>query len=151
MLSCQHSIEVEMGSAVDTEVEKAEVQKILNQYINALENKSIKTLAEIFPQNNDIALLDGNDSTKFIGWEAVKTRYQEHFNFYEKLDVQFRDLVIKVHSSRKISWLSCVFDWDYLSQGRQGATKDLRATWVLQKTDKKWRVVQAHFSFAKVK
>jgi ketosteroid isomerase-like protein len=150
MVGCQQSKEVAEELAVDVEAEKLEVQNILNQYLSALKNKNIKTLAEIFPQDNEIVMFDGNDSRRFIGWDAIKTRYQEHFNSYEKIDVQVRDLIIKIHSSGEISWLTCVFDWDYLFKGRQGATKGLRASWVLRKKNDKWEVVQVHFSFVKV-
>lgn len=148
--SCQQGEEVVEEPVVDVEAEKVEVQNILNQYINAMKTKSIETLAEIFSQDDDIVMLDGNTTKRFISWDAIKKRYQEHFNSYDKLDVKFRELNIKIHASGVVSWLSCVFDWDYLSQGRQGETKGLRATWVLQKKNGKWKVVQVHFSFAKV-
>ena len=150
MVDCKQGEEGAVESAVDVEVEQAEVQNILNQYIIAMETKDIDTLAEIFSQDDDIMMLDGNTSRRFIGWEEVKTRYQEHFNYYEKLDIQIRDLIIKIHSTGEISWLTCVFDWDYFFQGRKGSTKDLRASWVLQKKNGIWELVQVHFSFAKV-
>ena len=148
--ACQQGEDVAEEPLVNVEAEKMEVLNILNQYINAMQTKSIETLAEIFSQDDDIMMLDGNTTKKFIGWGAIKTRYQEHFNSYEKLDVKFRELNIKIHASGVVSWLSCVFDWNYLIQGRQGETKGLRATWVLQKKNSKWKVVQLHFSFAKV-
>lgn len=148
VVGCQQSEEVE-ALAVDVEAETMKVQNVLHQYINAIKAKSTNTLEEIFSQNDDLLMLDGNTSRTFIGWEAIKSRYREHFNSYENLEVKFRDLSVKIHASGKVAWLSCVFDWNYLSQGERLSTDGLRATWILEKMNNEWRVVQLHFSFPK--
>jgi ketosteroid isomerase-like protein len=68
----------------------------------------------------------------------------------KKLYVTFRDLVIKIHASSEVSWLSCAFDWNFQAQGEQISTDGLRATWVLEKRNDKWKIVQLHFSFPKL-
>jgi len=150
VFNCRQAEESAPEAAENIEVEKAAVRNIVHRYIEALENRSMEDLAGIFAQDDDTVLLDGNDSRRFVGWEAIETRYREHFSFYERLEVKIRDLRIQVHSSGEVSWLACVLDWDYVFQGRAVAARGLRASWVLRKRNGDWRLVQAHFSFAKV-
>ena len=136
-------------TAVDIQSERAKVKSILNKYIKALTTKDMGLLSEIFAQDEDIVMLDGNTSRGLVGWNNLKERYQEHFAAFEKLDVTFRDLVITIHASGEVSWLACVFDWTFLTKGKQISTEGLRATWVLEKRNDTWKIVQLHFSFPK--
>ena len=142
-------IETAEKTAIDIQSEKAKVQSILNRYVKALTTKDMGLLSEIFAQDEDILMLDGNTSRRLIGWNNLEERYQEHFAAFEKLDVTFRDLVITIHDSGEVSWLACIFDWTFLSQGKQISTEGLRATWVLEKRNDTWKIVQIHFSFPK--
>jgi len=147
---CKKQVEeIAEKTVVDIQYEKAKVQSILNKYIKALTTKDMRLLSEIFAQDEDIVMLDGNTSRRLIGWNNLKERYQEHFTSFEKLGVTFRDLVITIHDSGEVSWLACVFDWTFLTQGKQISTEGLRATWILEKRNDTWKIVQLHFSFPK--
>jgi uncharacterized protein (TIGR02246 family) len=148
-LSCQQQgAEVEKTEA-DIQSEKIKVQSIIHQYIKALTTKDMELLSEIFSDDEDMVMFDGNISKQFIGWEALKGRFQEHFDSYEELEVAFRDQVVKVHASGEVAWLSCILDANLLVQGQEGRISGLRATWVLEKRNGNWVIVQAHFSLPK--
>ncbi len=146
-MGCRQSEKSLEEAVTDHESEKAKVQIILDCYTEALRTKNTGMLAEIFSQDDDVVMLDGNTPSRFIGWEALKERYQAHFDSYEKLDITYRDLIIKLHASSEVAWLTCVFDWNCIFQGQRLSTEGLRATWVLEKKNGKWKIVQVHFSF----
>ncbi len=120
----QQGTEPVENSVVDIQAEKAEVQAILTQYGTALAAQDINLLSEIFSQDEDIVMLDGNTSRRLIGWHEIKERYQEHFAVLEKLDVTYRDLIIKIHDTGEAAWLACVFDWTLLNRGKKFLRKD---------------------------
>jgi len=64
----------------------------------------------------------------------------------EVKDISFRDVVIKIHASGKIAWLSCYEDWNYIEQGQSISLKDGRMTWVLEKLNGNWVIVHVHWS-----
>jgi len=150
-VSCQQQGEKarEEAAIVDIEAEKAKVQSVLNQYVKAWEIEDIELLSKIFSQDDDMVTFDGNIAKRFVGWEAWKERLQEHFESYENVDISFRDQIIKVHAASNVAWLSCILDANFLLQGQQGSLKGLRVTWVLEKRNGNWVIVQAHFSLPK--
>ncbi len=151
IISCQHGEKVTEQATANIESEKVKVQLILNQYIKALTTKNMELLSEIFAQDEDIVMFDGNISERFVGWEALKGRFQEHFNSFEKLDITFKELDIKVHAFGEVAWLSSILDANLLNQGQQGIISGLRVTWVLEKRNQNWVIVHAHFSLPQVK
>jgi uncharacterized protein (TIGR02246 family) len=122
------------------------VESIIGQYIEALTTKDMERLASIFAHDEDLVMFDGNSPVRFVGWEAVKGRFQDHFDSFEQLEVSSRDKTVKVHASGEVAWLSCVLDANLSSRGQQGSIRGLRVTWVLEKRDSQWLIVQAHFS-----
>ena len=148
---CHKGEEVSELITENIESEKAKVRLILDQYIKALITKNMELLSEIFAHDEDMVMFDGNISERFIGWKALKGRFQEHFNSYDKLDITFRELDIKVHASSEVAWLSCILNANLLNHGQQGSISGLRVTWVLVKRNQNWVIAHAHFSLPQVK
>jgi uncharacterized protein (TIGR02246 family) len=147
----QQGKEVTEQTMVNIESEQVKVQLILEQYIKALTTKNMELLSKIFAHDEDMVMFDGNISKRFVGWKALKGRFQEHFNSFEKLDITFKELDIKIHASGEVAWLSCILNANLLNQGQQGSINDLRVTWVLEKQNQNWVIVHAHFSLPQVK
>jgi uncharacterized protein (TIGR02246 family) len=132
----------------DLNTEQARVHSLLNRYVEAWESEDIRLFSEIFSNDENLLVLDGNSSRQFVGWNAFKERLLGHLESFQDIKISFEKERIRIHESGKAAWLSCVFTADFLYQGKPGRMDDLRATWVLEKRNGDWVVVQAHFSFA---
>jgi hypothetical protein len=63
---CQQGEEVSEQIMEDIESEEVKVQLILDQYIKALTTKNMELLSEIFAQDEDMVMFDGNISERFV-------------------------------------------------------------------------------------
>ena len=134
---------------IDTTYEKKSVQTMLNRYAEAWRRKDIDLFDDLFSDDTDMVILDGNSSERFIGWISWKQRLQKHFGSFENVDISYENTVIKISKSGKFSWLSCIANTEYTYKGKPGIMNGLRMTWVLEKRNKNWIIVHAHFSFPK--
>jgi len=140
----QESEEVAEEPVVDVETEKASIQAIFDKYAEAWKLSSIDHFSEIFSQNVDTVIID--TQKKYVGWEAWKERIQNSFDSISDVNVTFRDFSIKVHPSGTIAWLSCLEDATWISQDQPDEVKGMRVTWVMEKKEGKWVIVQGHWS-----
>ena len=130
---------------VDIEAEKAQVQSVLDQLVQAWETEDVEMLSKIFAADVVIfSVYAGTD--RFVGWEAYKEFYIKWFEAVENIDVSVRDQVIKVNASGNTAWFSEIEDWNWVAQGEPASVEGVRGTGVLEKRDGNWVIVQAHFS-----
>jgi uncharacterized protein (TIGR02246 family) len=145
--SCQKAEEVVEEPAVDVEAEKANIQSIFDQYAKAWKTKNIDLFAEIFSHDADMVIFD--TETRYDGGEAWKERLQNSFDLIDDINITFRDYSIKVHPSGTIAWLSAFEDATWTtSEGQADKVEGMRITWVLEKTEGKWIIVEGHWSFS---
>jgi ketosteroid isomerase-like protein len=143
--SCQKQNK-ETAPPVNIEAEEAKIKEVLHQYAMAWKDEDMDMFSKTFSHDDDLVVFDGNIAARFVDWEAWRDRLQEHLESYENVDISSRDLLIKVHASGDVAWLSCLLDADFLYQGQKGEMKGLRATWILENRQGSWIIVQAHFS-----
>ncbi len=142
--SCQQGEEVAEEPAVDVEAEKANIQSVFDQYAKAWKTKNIDLFAEIFSHDADMVIFDAE--TRYDGWEAWQERLQNSIELIEDVNVTFREYSIKVHSSGTIAWLSAFEDATWTLEGQPDEVTGMRITWVLEKIEGKWIIVEGHWS-----
>ena len=129
---------------VDIEAEKASIQPVLDQYANAWKALDIDKFSKIFSHDEDLMIFDTQN--RFDGWEAWKERLEKSFDLIKDVKVTFRDYSIIVHPSGKIAWLSTLEDAAWISQDQPDELNGIRVTWVLEKREGRWVIVQGHWS-----
>ncbi len=142
--SYQQGEEIAEEPAVDVEAEKANIRTVLDQYAEAWKSSNIDHFSKIFSRDVDMVIFDSQK--KYVGWEAWKERLQNSFDFINDVNITFRDYSIKVHRSGTTAWLSSLEDATWISQDQPDEVKGMRVTWVLEKIEGKWVIVQGHWS-----
>ena len=148
ILACLFLI-ISCNSSLDISIEKDKVKQVLYKYSEAWHSKNIDLFSRLFSNDADMIIFDGNSPERFVGWIAWKERLQKHFSLFENVDISYEDVDIKVSNSGEFSWLSCIANTKYTYDGKPGIMSGLRITWVLEKRNKNWRIVHAHYSFSK--
>jgi hypothetical protein len=147
--SCQQKgEEVAEEPAVDVEAEKANVKLVMEQYVKAWKTLDMDLYSSIFSHAEDLVIFNV-DKERTVGWEALKEGVLKSFEQYKDVEATFRDVVIDVHVSGGVAWLSCLEDWNYVFQGEPGTSVGVWTTWVLEKQDSIWVIVHAHWSSPK--
>jgi uncharacterized protein (TIGR02246 family) len=142
--SCQQGGEVAEEPVVDVEAEKANIQSVFDQYVKAWKTLNIDLFAEIFSHDADMVIFDAE--TRYDGWEAWQERLQNSIELIEDVNVTFREYSIKVHPSGTIAWLSAFEDATWTLEGQPDEVTGMRITWVLEKIEGKWIIVEGHWS-----
>ncbi len=133
---------------IDVEAEKAKIQSIFDQYVQAWKTQDMEMFAEIFAPDEDLVVVFTDEAEPFVGWESFKDAINKWFESLEagSGDVSFRQQAIKVNASGTVAWVSCTEDASFIYQDQPFSVKGARVTWGLEKRNGKWVIVQAHFS-----
>ncbi|MFQ5769643.1 MAG: YybH family protein [Candidatus Heimdallarchaeota archaeon] len=140
---------ISCSDEIDTTSERLGVQQILYKYAEAWRVKNMDLFSELFSNDVDMIIFDGNSSKRFVGWIAWEQRLEQHSVYFQNVDISYENEVIKVDKSGNIAWLSCIANTKFTYQGKPGIMSGLRMTWVLEKRKNNWIIVHAHFSFPK--
>jgi uncharacterized protein (TIGR02246 family) len=143
---CQQGEEVAEEPVVDVEAEKANIQSLFDKYEEAWKAKNIDLFAEIFSQSADMVIFD--TETRYDGGEAWIERLQNSFDLVDDINITFRDYSIKVHPSGTVAWLSAIEDATWNSEGQANEITGMRITWILEKLEGKWIIVEGHWSIS---
>lgn len=138
------SIIISCTTKVDIEAEKASIKLILDQYATACKSLDIDQFSKIFSNDENLLIFDTYD--RFNGWESWKERLVKSFKSIEDVEVTFRDYVINIDPAGKIAWLLSIEDAQFVMQGEPSNVEGMRVTWVLEKRDGNWIIVQGHWS-----
>jgi ketosteroid isomerase-like protein len=138
-LSCQVEVNVEN--------EKARIKTLFDKYSEGWKELNIDKFSQIFLTNNDLVII--TNTHKYIGWDSWKANIVEYFSFASNAVISFREEIIIVHPSGKLAWLSAVEDANWMKGDESKIVRDMRVSWVLEKIDGDWKVVQGHWSLAK--
>jgi len=145
---CQQGEEPVKEPVVDVEAEKANVQTVFDQYAEAWKAQNIDLFSEIFSHYADMVIFD--TQTRYDGWEAWQERLQNSFGLIENVNVTFREYSIKIHPSGTIAWLSAFEDATWTSEGQPNEVTGMRITWILEKIEGKWVIVEGHWSVSEL-
>jgi ketosteroid isomerase-like protein len=131
---------------VNVEDEKTSIETLFNNYSDAWKELDIDKFSKMFLTSSDLIII--SNEKKFIGWDSWKNSLLDFFNSASKVVVTFKDHLIYVHPTGKLAWLSVLEDADWIQAGESLSIRDMRVTWVLEKIDGNWKIVQGHWSLA---
>jgi len=138
--------EIPAEPVVDVEMEKANVQAVLDNYARAWETLDFELFSNVFSHDSDLVIFSAVPSKSYTGWESFKEDIEKTFAENEAVEVAFRDVVINVHGSGDLAWVTCHEDWKLINQDEIVSDEGARMTWILKKRDGQWVVGHAHWS-----
>jgi len=138
LFSCTKSIE--------REAEKSNVETVLSNFIEAWETKNMPTISQIWSHDEDMINFGTDAAERWVGWEAMKEKYSQMFDSFEKIDFVISNQSVKISQSGVTAWYSENMDGSFIINGEEISVKDLRVTGVLEKRDGNWVIVQRHVS-----
>lgn len=146
-VSCtEYNKEKEEDVVIDLELEKKNVELVLEKYVIANETQEIGLVKEIWAPNEDIVIFGTDSDEKLIGWEQIKDALQKQFDTFEDTYISVRDQVVKVNNSGNVAWFSEVINYNYIYKGEAQSYEGIRFTGVLEKINGNWYIVQSHMS-----
>jgi ketosteroid isomerase-like protein len=124
----------------------SDISKIFDKYEKACKEKDMGLLSSLFAHDDDIVVIPAFIDSWMIGWKNVKTVYENIFTEEADFIVSHEDVIIRVHPTGKIAWVSCYQTW--ISEFRDSPVEYIytRLTCGLEKQNGKWCIVQAHWS-----
>ena len=131
---------------VDIEAEKAQVQSVLDQWIQVVETENLELFSRIMAHDPDMVTFGTDAAERWVGWEALNESLQKQFESFETKGISIRDQVIKISELGNVAWFSEIGDWDLLAQGEPVSLKGMRFSGVLEKREGSWVIVQFHTS-----
>jgi ketosteroid isomerase-like protein len=136
-------------AAVDLEAERAAVAKAVDASIGWFATKDFDLLYSTLADDPDYFVFQPNSRGTVKGIQQSRERsvmFRDPDAKY--LSHEIRDLRIHIHPSGEVAWFSAILDDCGEYGGQKVCWLDTRWTGVLEKREKRWVVMQMHFSFA---
>jgi ketosteroid isomerase-like protein len=145
---CQQAEEAaeEPEPVVDIEAEKANVKSVLDRINMAFETEDMEMLSKCFSRDPDMVIFGTDADERWVGWDAFAEAQQRFFEAQDESDMSTRDLVIHIHETGEVAWMSYLMDWKGKALGEPFEFTGIRMTGVLEKQDGNWVIVQWHGS-----
>lgn len=129
------------------------VKTVLEKYETAMQEGDVGAVSELFSHDPDVVVINAWKSKRVIGWKSIEDHYKQLFsgiqdaeNATEEFKLIHSDLVVKLFASGNAAVLVCRQDFQGKREGKTYTWGDFRTTWVLEKQDGQWRIVNAHWS-----
>jgi uncharacterized protein (TIGR02246 family) len=137
------------GSTSATEPAKTavtQVRAVMDQLAKAWQAKDMAAVTRIVAHDPDMIWIGTDAAERWVGWEQLKASSERQFAALEKVKVTAHDRVVTVSQGGDAAWVFELWDMDVVSGGQPAKIKDLRSTFVLEKRQGHWLLVQGHIS-----
>ena len=119
------------------------VKTTLHNFTDAYRNRSMKALFESIAPDADVVMYGTGADEKCIGPEQIRTQVERDWAQSENAALLFD--WTSVSSFGPVAWAASDGGFRVRASGKD-ETIPARATFVLEKRDDRWLIVQAHFS-----
>jgi len=128
--------------------DEIEIKKTINSCFGWAKDKDLELFYSLIAHDtNYISVSPGKRVVKCFEDVKEKVPFWMNPDFkYVKHDL--RDLRITFAKCREVAWFYCILDDINTFKGEPAEWRDTRWTGVVEKRDRKWVIVQQHFSFA---
>jgi ketosteroid isomerase-like protein len=145
LFACKEQEKKNKSNADDLDLIKASI----HSSIGWAKNKDFGLLYSVIANDSNYLEVDPNP-----GIIKGIARFRNNESFWRSPDFKavrydIRDLTINLSQKGDVAWFYCVLDDVNEWKGQPASWINTRWTGVLEKRDRKWVIVQMHFSFAK--
>lgn len=145
VISMSFAVQADGGPAAA----RALIEKTIRASIGWALNKDRPLLESVLAHDDRLFMFQPDSRSTIAGWDQFVKQFDSWMDpRFKATRFEIRDLRIDVSRSGNVAWWACVLDdlgeWD----GKPVGWKDARWTGVLEKREKRWVIVQMHFSLA---
>ncbi len=130
----------------DIEKETAAVSERLNQWIRALENKDAEMLKDVICDDSGMVFFGTDLQERWVGRDEFITAQKEFFKATSDSRLEVYNKTIQISKSGTVAWTSCMMNWDIMAGEQPMHLEGLRGTFVFEKREGNWMIVQGHGS-----
>jgi len=131
--------------------EKKNIENAVNNVIGWAVNKDFDLFFNTISDDSNFVSVTPYDRVKFGFKEVLNdTAFWANPNF-KAIRHKIHDLKINISNSGEVAWFYCRLDDINTWKGKPANWENIRWTGVLEKRNGKWRVVQQHFSWPKIR
>ena len=134
------------GGDAAPDQDAAEVNALLDKYIQAFRTKDLALASEVYAHDADLIVYGSSPSDRRKGWAQTEQYLKTYFAAVDGIEIVLKERNIKVHKSRRVAWFAQVLEWIEAEGGKFYAMNGLRITGVLEKRDHNWVIIQLHAS-----
>lgn len=122
-----------------------EIQKLLNNYVVAVNTLDLELGSEIWSQNADISFIHPRGHQK--GWEDIKSSfYLGTMGNFSKRTLRLKNISIRILND-ETAWADFYWDFDAVFKHDGSSLKSQgRETQIFRKEKAGWKIVHVHYS-----
>jgi len=118
------------------------IQKMWDSFIDG----DIDAFSQTMSKDEDMVTFGTDASERWDSWQELEDSVAIQFDAFDVISVDRKNKSLKISNSGNTAWFSETVDWEFLSNGKTEAVKDIRYTGVMEYRKGKWKIVQFHCS-----
>ena len=118
------------------------IQKMWDSFIDG----DIDAFSQTMSKDEDMVTFGTDASERWDSWQALEDSVALQFDAFDVVSVERKNKSIKISNSGNTAWFAETVDWEFLSNGKPEAVKDIRYTGVMDIRNGQWKIVQFHCS-----
>ena len=118
------------------------IQKMWDSFIDG----DIDAFSQTMSKDKDMVTFGTDASERWDSWQALEDSVALQFDAFDVVSVERKNKSLKISNSGNTAWFAETVDWEFLSNGKIEAVKDIRYTGVMEYRNGKWKIVQFHCS-----
>ena len=118
------------------------IQKMWDSFIDG----DIDAFSQTMSKDEDMVTFGTDASERWDSWQALEDSVALQFDAFDVISVDRKNKSLKISNSGNTAWFSETVDWEFLSNGKTEAVKDIRYTGVMEYRNGQWKIVQFHCS-----
>lgn len=122
---------------------KSEVTAVLKKLADSYADRNLKNVLSCFAPDSDVVLYGTGADEKRIGIEQIQAQVERDWSQTESAAISFD--WISTSGAETVAWAAADGEFRFRANG-QDMSLPARMTFVLEKGNGAWRIVQSHFS-----
>ena len=133
-----------VNTFADPTYENAEslIQKMWDSFIDG----DIDAFSQTMSKDEDMVTFGTDASERWDSWQELEDSVALQFDAFDVISVERKNKSLKISNTGNTAWFSETVDWEFLSNGKTEAVKDIRYTGVMEYRKGHWKIVQFHCS-----
>ena len=118
------------------------IQKMWDSFIDG----DIDAFSQTMSKDEDMVTFGTDASERWESWQELEDSVALQFDAFDVISVERKNKSLKISNTGNTAWFSETVDWEFLSNGKTEAVKDIRYTGVMEYRKGHWKIVQFHCS-----
>jgi len=125
--------------------DKDAVQALVQQEVQAMNDRNLQALSQVWSQGPDITLFDVSPPGRFQGWDSIGRTFNDFFGRLAEPHLTIEGLEVQVAGD--LAWAT--YDWSISGRLDAATLEDRgRTTSIFRREKEGWKLVHEHVSIA---